>query len=309
MTTNSDDPQTDRSDPRPPLEIYVRAIEALRAQLKRQNHFSRVTRDFLDGREVPVLGIQTAPISRVQVRAYQTLLRGVEASNESILCLSETIDEKIRDCLTICRSVVETSVNIAFIAAGGETAAEEARRHSLRRSYEDLDTSLNIGGFRMSYRSSGLSDPVRIAEMQRVLEEATINLESRRKAWTDLSMPKRLAVVIDKLGTQIGGLLAHAYFYVYRDASEIIHGSVYGCLLAEGATMLDKVVAREDLVFRVLFACTVCQNRAIWAIGRAHQVTKLVESAEAYDALLGDNPVFGELLMSDKSTPAPPSTT
>lgn len=44
----------------------------------------------------------------------------------------------IRDCFGIARSVRDGAVNVAYIVAAGNDAADRARRHALQKGYRDL---------------------------------------------------------------------------------------------------------------------------------------------------------------------------
>jgi uncharacterized protein DUF5677 len=282
-------------------ETYDETIAGLRRHLRSQCKLSRNFREYLDGRETSVLGKPAHTLTPVQIRTYQKLLRSLEVSISSLLRLTSKTDEHVRDCFSISRSIVETSINAAFIAAGGKSAAEEARKHSLRRSYQDLEHRLDIGSIALGHRSKALDDPDRLEDMRRTLEKMNVDLTTQRREWTHLSAPKRLEVVLEKLGDHVANLLAYSYFMIYREASEVLHGSIYGCFLSHGGTMVDQDLALHDTTVKVLFASGISFNRAISAIGKAHNLPDVYQAAEHYDLLLTRVSVFGNELARRES--------
>lgn len=274
-------------------ELYEETIAGLRGYLRSQCKLSRSLREYLDHRETPLLKHPNHTLDAVQIRAYQALLRSLEISSSSILKLTQKTNEHIRDCYSIARSVVETSINLAFIAAGGLPAAEEARKHSLRRSYQDLDKKLVSGTLIARIPATALDDPKRHEEMLSTLKALEVDITVKRKEWTPLSVPKRLESLSIKLGDDVTSLLVHSYLLIYQDASEVLHGSVYGCFLWRGLTT-DQEVALQDSAFKVLFATGVSFNRGMAAIGRAHEMRDVQDAADRFDLLMAKVPVFGK---------------
>ena len=84
------------------------------------------------------------------VRVPLLMLQAVGVSIHSILTLTQKRDMAVRDGFGIARSAVETSVNAAYIALGGEPLAEQAVRHMRQKRWRDLSREANIGGWRMT---------------------------------------------------------------------------------------------------------------------------------------------------------------
>lgn len=298
MTLNKDDGQ---ESARWELRQYENTIAGLRSHLELQCSLSTATRMFLDGKPNSLCQPLGHDVSLLQVRTYQTLLRAIEISSSTLVKLTEKIGGQVRDCLPISRSIVESAINLAYIAAAGPEIAEEARQHSIRRSVRDLERHLKIGHLQFHDRASSLDrkggGPAQEMALRILAEEKL----KKPQNWTRLSVPERISVILNRFGEQIGTPLARAYFSVYSDASEVVHGTVYGCFLSFGETKSDPATSLHDCAFVVLFGSATALNSAIAAIGSAHDVSELVKKANEYDLLLARIPVFAEELLNQKS--------
>ena len=84
------------------------------------------------------------------IRIPILMLQALGVSVHSVLALTQNRDMAIRDGFGIARSVVETAVNAAYIAVGGEPMAEQAVRHMRQKRWRDLERfpqRLNREGF------------------------------------------------------------------------------------------------------------------------------------------------------------------
>lgn len=277
------------------LKRYKESVAGLRSHLERQRLLSLALREYLNRRPTPVWKTPAHNVSLLQVRAYQALLRAMETSASTLFRLTDDISDCVRDCFPIARSVVETAINVGYIAAGSRTVAEEARQHSVHRCVFDLDRHLDIGTLKFRHRSRCLDQPETVSGLREALVQMETDLVKKPYNWTSLSAPKRIEFILDHLGERIAVPLGYAYFGIYQDASEVVHGTIYGCFLSAGETMVvDQDVALHDKAFNILFACSQALNRAVASIGMAHEIEEIVERADAFDLLLLKIPVFAE---------------
>lgn len=136
----------------------------------------------------------------------------------------------VRDCFPVARSAVETLVNATYVLAGREPIADKALRHAQQKLYRDLNKEVGRGEFKLQITASPLPDIDGHAELKKALKEFT-TARGREKNWTDDSMPMRIEKIGQALGVVPASGLLGAYALIYGDASEIIHGSLYGIQL------------------------------------------------------------------------------
>lgn len=168
-------------------------------------------------------------------RVLVPMLQALGSSSHTIAMLSEKPSLQTRDCFSVSRSVVELAVNICYILASGEEAAERAERHAKQKFFRDLERESTIGGqtIRLKFGGQGkLEMPGDIPEM---ISEFTAR-SGRERGWTDLSVDARCEEVGRKLGEQVLTPLHWARFAVYRHSSEVLHGTLFGALFFLGLT-------------------------------------------------------------------------
>lgn len=168
-------------------------------------------------------------------RVLVPMLQALGSSSHTIAILSEKPGLQTRDCFSVSRSVIELAVNLCYILATGEEAAEQAERHAKQKCFRDLERESTIGGQTIQLKFGGqgkLETPSDISEM---ISEFTAR-SGRERDWTDLSVDARCEVVGRNLGKQVLAPLHWARFAVYRHSSEILHGTLFGALFFLGVT-------------------------------------------------------------------------
>jgi hypothetical protein len=161
------------------------------------------------------------------IRVPLLMLQAVGVSIHSVLALTEGRGMGIRDCFGIARSAVETAVNAAYIAAGGEAMAQRAVRHMRQKRWRDLSREANIGGWRMIVsRDVGLT-PDDLPGLPEALEEYTNKRGREVRDWTPVSIEDRIDAVAERC-TRAGVCFGAAVFAIYRPSSELLHGTYYG---------------------------------------------------------------------------------
>lgn len=162
------------------------------------------------------------------------LIHGVEDSCESLLVLSER--KKLRDCFVLSRTIFETIVNTCFLCIGDNGMLDRARRHSLQKSYRDLARESKIGDQIFKIKWGGtvkLEDNLALAK---AVDEFTTKAGKEIVGWTPESLNERIKQIGDRYGNQITTQFQITLVSVYRHASEIAHGTVFGNMFATGLT-------------------------------------------------------------------------
>ncbi len=153
----------------------------------------------------------------------------------TLIALSNPPSLKSKDGLSVARSVVESSINICYILAGGSSIAERAIRHANQKMVRDLQREAKIRDFVMRLSFEPAPDLSDIDGLDEMIDEFTSN-KGREKGWTDLSVDDRIAFVGEEFGSFVMGLLGIARFTIYRHSSEILHGTYFGALYSFGQT-------------------------------------------------------------------------
>ena len=165
--------------------------------------------------------------NKPSVRIPLLMLQAVGVSFHSVLTLTQTRDMAIRDGFGIARSSIETAVNAAYIAVGGEPLAEQAIRHMRQKRWRDLSREATIGGWRMTVsRDLGVT-PDELPGLPEALEEYTNKRGRELRDWTPVRIEERIDAVAERC-KRAGTCFGAAVFAIYRPSSELLHGTYYG---------------------------------------------------------------------------------
>jgi len=234
-------------------------------------------------------------------RVLPAMLQALGSSCNTLLRLSDTPGLQSRDCFSICRSVVEVAVNICYICAEGEGAAERAERHAQQKAVRDLDRESSVGDqtIRLGYSAS---------EAHRLPEELIASIDEftsrsgREKGWVDLSIDARCERVGQILGSKVLTPLHWARFAVYRHSSEILHGTFFSAVFFMGLTdptggpsspdeWLERIAGQHLMLIMAAVLALMAVTKSIDAIFGAKD---LVSKAERYLDDLRTAPFFSE---------------
>lgn len=224
------------------------------------------------------------------------MLDAIEESTGTLLDLVRL--RRMRDCYVIARVIYETSVNACFILAAGDEMAERAWRHLKQKSLRDLDRTFYIADEKMSLKFSGADEVLNDPENQQLLHEFTSRTGREITAWTDENVPERLKLIHEKYGKASRNL--YWALLLYRHASEIAHGSLFGVLFPWGATeppgprtVEDIRKFRESNLRHVMMLTASALNSLIKIVALELGHHDLAESSNAIDKAYRETPDRG----------------
>lgn len=171
------------------------------------------------------------------------LIHAVIESSSSILTLAQ--DNKLRDCYALGRVVLETIINIGFIYAKGKESAEQMQKHAIQKEIRGYERESKIGDMILKIERNPKIDLSQDEELMLAVEAFTGKKGQELTKWTPEGIIKRLEVINSEYGKKIAGDLHFALISIYRNASEVIHGTYYGSLFSIGGISLPKT--REEL--------------------------------------------------------------
>lgn len=156
-------------------------------------------------------------------------------TGRSIQLLAE--HKHLRDLVILTRPFVECMINVGFICAKGAEAVLKSKKYAYQKGYRDLFRELKINEFEIVSglkKHKDLIDPYRCSHLIQALEEYSTTKGKEKASWTEETTKEKLEFLAEKYGIGVTGYLSFAFFTVYRDVSEIIHGSYYGIRIFTG---------------------------------------------------------------------------
>lgn len=163
-------------------------------------------------------------------------------TGKSIKLLAE--NNHLRDLIILSRPFIESIINVGFICAKGDEAIIKSKKYAYQKGYRDLFRELKLSGFEIK---NGLTSHKEFIDQHRpqnlvdALEEYASKKGNEKTSWTDETAKQKVEEISKQYGLWVNGLLTFAFFNIYRDVSEIIHGSYYGVLIMTG--MQNKDIA------------------------------------------------------------------
>ncbi len=237
----------------------------------------------------------------VTVRVFLAMLQALGSSSNTLIRLSDEPGLPTRDCFGISRSVVELAVNICYICAEGDSAAQRAERHAHQKAVRDLQRDSSVGSQTIRLRSSTTERMEVPAELLDDLADFT-STSGREKAWVDLSIDARCEKVEEVLGEKVLTPLHWARFAVYRHSSEILHGTFFGSAFFMGITdpggapesPRDWLIRISGQHLMVLMAAILALVAVARAISMTADTPEPAKQADKCVKDLGQAPFFGE---------------
>lgn len=200
-------------------------------------------------------------------------------------------NKRFRDAFVTGRTVFLTILNACFICSQGSGLAEKALRHAKQKAYRDLNRELRINARRIVLARSGRVRPD--ADLEAAIREFTGTKGQELQQWTSESVREQLEKIDAKYGGNVAAMLGVAMMSVYRHASEIAHGTLFGVLWSIGAT--EKIPRSETEASEVqqrhwqsaLNALLFSLNAAMWCLFQivSRDFPKLRDLADESDGL------------------------
>lgn len=147
--------------------------------------------------------------------------------------------EHLRDVYIISRSLLEIVINTLFILNSDEEIAVRAQQHAAQKSLRDLRRRSEVAGSIIELNPSAgeLTIP---ADLREAVDNYTGTRGQELRDWTPESLRERIAVAALNSEPKAGIMLHGAFFLIYRHASEMLHGTLFGSLFEMGLTTPDS---------------------------------------------------------------------
>jgi len=128
------------------------------------------------------------------------------------------------EVVMLSRSFIEKIINFCYLMVCDDKDFEKFMLHPLYKSYKNLDRSRWTKKQKLSIEFKGKMD----IEKNPTLKKALRIFPKDKMNWTNLDINKRVNYIGEKTDINVGIFLLNT-LSIYSDASEALHGSLYGC--------------------------------------------------------------------------------
>jgi len=168
-------------------------------------------------------------------------LDSVAESTASLELLAR--EQALRDAYVIARVIYETALNACFVLTEPARLSERADRHAKQKALRSLVRRIEIAGQPLfEYKHSAADQLMMAPQPKQWLEEFTSGAGREITSWTPETVQQRLEAVYRLFGPDATKGLAFGLL-LYRHASEIAHGTLYGTLFSWGALDIGRPLA------------------------------------------------------------------
>jgi hypothetical protein len=179
--------------------------------------------------------VNNLPMVNDDVSMSFTLMTGsIIDTSHSMLILSNA--GKLRDVYALSRIVFDLTLNVGYFSVKGKEAVRLSLQHYHQKAFRDLSREIEISGLKFGI---GIKDFDKVAideKLREALDFFTNKKGFEIRSWTGENVFKKIELIIEKYGEDIGLILIINLFFIYRHSSEIIHGTMFGSLFARGMT-------------------------------------------------------------------------
>ncbi len=135
------------------------------------------------------------------------------------------------ETIMLSRSFIEKVTNFCYLQVCDDSEYERFLLHPLYRAFHNADKNKVAGANSIELTFSGRAEMGKDTNVQKAL--AVFSDSNPRLNWSNLGIDKKVALLAEKSEISVESFLMNT-LTLYSDASEALHGSLYGCALPTG---------------------------------------------------------------------------
>lgn len=172
------------------------------------------------------------------------------STGNAIYLLSKSPEFFYSETIMLARSFIEKITNFCYLQVCDDKEFERFLLHPLYRAFHNSNRSKYVGKHIIGLKYSGKDRMKNGPKMKRALH--IFSDVNPRMSWSKLNVDQKIAIIAEKAKVSPEFFLMNT-LVVYSDASEALHGSLYGCALPTGAytpgeNHKDPERAKENLL-------------------------------------------------------------
>ncbi len=166
-------------------------------------------------------------IDNPRVVSLYHLLMSIYITGNAINLLA--INNFLGESYMLARSLLEKLINYMYLLVCEEKEYKKYLAYTKQKSYRILNRSFIVGDQKAELKWTGSVNLDDYPELKEAVNEFTNSKGKaiKSKMWSSLSLADRLATIRDKSKIKIEGIMLTT-LGIYDDASEALHGSLYG---------------------------------------------------------------------------------
>ncbi len=151
----------------------------------------------------------------------------------AIAKLSEHPDVFLGECYILARAFIEKVINYCYLLVCDDEEHSRFIKHTIQKSYRKLDRKIVVGENELGLKHSPISDSNANPILKDSISEFTSKSGKEKTRWTIKRLEDRIDT-IQKNSKLKPIIFMMNVFSIYEDASEALHGTLYGCSFQGG---------------------------------------------------------------------------
>ena len=164
-------------------------------------------------------------ITNQRIKSLYHLLMSIYITGNAINLLA--LNNFLSESYMLARALLEKLINYMYVLVCEEDEYQKYLNYTKQKGYRILNRSFKVGDQKAELKWSGSVNLDDNPELRDAVNQFTSGKGKAIPRWTSLSLAKRLAIVRDKSNVKIEGLMLST-LGIYDDASEALHGTLYG---------------------------------------------------------------------------------
>ena len=138
-----------------------------------------------------------------------------------------TLNNYLGESYMLARALLEKLINYMYLLVCEENEYKKYLNYTKQRGYRVLNRSFTAGNQKVELKWAGSVNLDDYPELKEAVSQFTSSKGKAVTRWTSLSLADRLNVIGEKATINITALM-YSMLGIYEDASEALHGSLYG---------------------------------------------------------------------------------
>ncbi len=164
-------------------------------------------------------------IDNERINSLYHLLLSIYLTGNALNLLS--LNNFLGETYILSRSMLEKIINYLYVISCNESEYRRYLNHTKQKGYRILNRSFTAGTIKAELKWSSFIDLDIYPELKEAVDQFTSEKGKIITRWTSLSIADRLALIEEKGVVKID-VLVLSTLGIYDDASEALHGTLYG---------------------------------------------------------------------------------
>lgn len=226
--------------------------------------------------------LKSNPNERVDVAYF--LIFGLISTGQAIIILAQS--GKITECFMLARSVVERIITILYLLICEDEEFERFNVYTKQKAARMMNREVGLNELKAVLKASNYDEIINKPEIKEAIEMFTSKRGKKITRWNKRSINQMLDVIAEK-GLDIRYLLL-AVLAIYDEASEALHGTIYGSIFHTGVFTTGVPSKKSELektwcsqLSMLLLSLGTCMNSLFKGINKKYPIEELVNESNS----------------------------